>query len=279
MKHIEGEFDGVDEIKLYYQGWIPDIEPKAVILGLHGFASHSGRLINVVNALVPLGYAIFANDHRGHGKSGGKTNFAENMNQYVEDKRIFYGIIKEKYPNLPIFMLGHSMGAGITFYFAKKYANLLKGIIISGAGIKYGGDGISGAVKTLAKTLSKIAPKLSVDTNLDPHLLSHDTDVVKAYMKDPLVHYKKTTPRQAHVMFSSFEKLPSIVREIDCPMLVQKGLADATVTGYNELKSAFKSENVTFKEYDGLYHEVYNELEEDRKRVLKDLSDWLETHI
>ena len=279
MKHFEGEFIGVDNINLYYQAWIPDNEPKAVIILLHGFASHSGRLINVVKALVPLDYAIFANDHRGHGKSGGKTNFVKSMDQYVEDERIFYDVVKEKYPNLPIFMLGHSMGGGITFNFAKKYENLLKGIIISGSGTKYGGDDIPEKVKSLAKKMSKVTPKLSVSTGLDPNLLSHDDEVVRAYREDPLVHYKKTTVGQANAMFESFNKLPNIVGDIHCPILIQKGLADATVTGYDELKIALKSENVTIQEYEGLYHEIYNELEEDRKNVLKDLSDWLSNHL
>ena len=279
MKHIEGEFNGVDDIKLFYQAWLPDKEPKTIIILAHGFASHSGRLINVANALFPLGYAIFANDHRGHGKSGGRTNFTKGMDQYVEDERIFYDLVKEKYPNLPIFMLGHSMGGGITFYFAKKYENLLKGIIISGAGTKYGGDGIPGIEKTLAKVMSKIAPKFSANTDLDPNLLSHDAEIVKAYKEDPLVHYKKTTAGQANAMFASFKKLPNIVGDINIPILVQKGLADATVTGYNELKAALKSENITIHEYNGLYHEIYNELEEDRTKILKDLSDWLSNHV
>lgn len=77
MKHIEGEFKAVDEIKLYYQAWLPENDPKAIILSTHGFASHSGRFINVVNALVPLSYAIFANDHQGHGKSEGKLRLVK----------------------------------------------------------------------------------------------------------------------------------------------------------------------------------------------------------
>jgi len=279
MRHFEGEFIGVDNTNLYYQAWIPDNEPKAVIILLHGFASHSGRLINVVNALVPLNYIIFANDHRGHGKSGGKTNFVKSIDQYVEDERIFYDVVKEKSPNLPIFMLGHSMGAGITFYFAQKYENLLKGIIISGVGTKYGGDDISEKIKSLAKKISKFAPKFSVNTGLNPNLLSHDTEVVRAYKEDPLVHYKKTTVGQANAMFESFNKLPNIVGDIHCPILIQKGLADATVTGYDEMKIALKSENITIQEYEGLYHEIYNESEKDRQHVLKDLSNWLSSHL
>ncbi|MFX1525766.1 MAG: alpha/beta hydrolase [Promethearchaeota archaeon] len=280
METIEGNFKGVEETKLYFQAWIPEKDPKAIIIYAHGFASHSGRAVNIVNALVPLGYIIYANDQRGHGKSEGKTNYVRNMDQYVEDEKLFYNLVKEKYPKLPIFMLGHSMGSAITVYFAKKYGSLLRGIILSGIGTKYGGDELTKLVKSVAKVMSKIAPKFSATTGLDPTLLSHDPEVVKTYIEDPLVGYKKTTVRQAHSMFDSFEKLPNILVDIRIPILIQKGLADATVTGFQELKSfLIKSKNVTFQEYEGLYHEIYNELEQDRVRVLGDLNEWIEKQL
>jgi alpha-beta hydrolase superfamily lysophospholipase len=280
MENIEGNYTGVEETRLYFQSWIPEKDPKALIIYAHGFASHSDRAINIVNALVPLGYVIYANDHRGHGKSEGIVNYVRNMDQYVEDERLFYDLVKEKYPNLPIFMLGHSMGSAITGYFAKKYGSLLQGIILSGTGRKYGGDELSKLVKSAAKIMSKIVPKFSATTGLDPTLLSRDAEVVKAYIEDPLVRYQKTTVRQAHSMFDSFKKLPDILVDIKMPILVQKGLADATVTGYQEFKSyLLKNTNITFQEYEGLYHEIYNELEPDRIKVLEDLSEWVEKQL
>ena len=279
MNHIEGEFEGLNDTMLYYQAWLPENDPKAIIIGVHGFASHSGRLINVVNALIPLDFGFYANDHRGHGKSGGKQNFVKDMDEYVEDERNFYEVVKKKHSNLPIFMLGHSMGSAITFYFAQKYSRDLKGIIVSGSGIKYGGDKVPKIKKKLGKGMSKVAPKFSASTGLDPNLISRDPEVVKAYINDPLVHYKKTTIRQASSMFESFENLPDIIGDIKCPILVQKGLADEMITGYEELKSSLNPNDVTFREYEGLYHEIYNELNKDREKVLGDLSDWLVNHL
>ncbi|KKM19517.1 hypothetical protein LCGC14_1654860 [marine sediment metagenome] len=279
MNHIEGEFEGVNGLKLFYQAWLPENEPKAIIIALHGFASYSGRLINLANALVPLDFGFYANDHRGHGKSGGKQNFVKNMDEYVEDERNFYEIVKKKHTNLPIFMLGQSMGSAITFYFAQKYSQDLKGIIVSGSGTKYGGDKVPKIKKKLAKVMSKVAPKFSASTGLDPNLLSRDPEAVKAYINDPLVHYKKTTAGQANSMIESFENLPNIMGDIKCPILVQKGLADETVTGYEELKSALNLNEVAFREYEGLYHEIYNEIKKDREKVLSDLSDWLISHL
>ena len=120
MKYIESEYEGIGGLKIYYQCWTPD-KPKAVLHVVHGFAEHSGRYMNVVNELVPLDYGIYANDHRGHGRSSGVRNFVETFDEYIEDEKILYNIISKDQPKIPIFMLGHSMGSLIALYFTKKY--------------------------------------------------------------------------------------------------------------------------------------------------------------
>ena len=92
-----------------------------------------------------------------------------------------YDLIKEKHPNLPIFVLGHSMGSGIAICFTQKYENLLKALILSGTGTSVGEE-VSGFLKFMAKFMSKIAPKLKIKTHLDPKSLSHDPEVIKAYI-------------------------------------------------------------------------------------------------
>ena len=59
MKHTEGNFTGVRNAKIYYQGWLPDGEPKAVLLIVHGLGEHSGRYMNIVKHFNPLGYAVY----------------------------------------------------------------------------------------------------------------------------------------------------------------------------------------------------------------------------
>ncbi|MFX1337204.1 MAG: alpha/beta hydrolase [Promethearchaeota archaeon] len=277
MNHIEGEYEGIDGTKLYYQAWIPET-PKAVVQVIHGFAEHSGRYKNVVNQLVPNGYLIYAHDLRGHGKSEGDENFVESMDQYVEDEKKFYDMIKQKHSNLKIFMLGHSMGSGIAMYFTKKYGNLLAGLILSGTAKYFGGE--AGKVKKIfAKKMSKTFPKLRASSGVDPQLLSHDIEEVEAYKNDPLVHYKKITARLGWEMIKSFEEATEIVGDFKLPVLIQRGSEDNVMTGTDELKDAFRTNDLTYKVYDGLYHEIYNELEKDRAKVLKDLNDWLDKHL
>ena len=77
MKHEDGFFKGVRRAKIYYQCWLPDGDPRAVILVAHGLAEHSGRYMNVVNHFVSLGYAVYSLDHLGHGRSEGRRVYVK----------------------------------------------------------------------------------------------------------------------------------------------------------------------------------------------------------
>ncbi|MHA1894307.1 MAG: lysophospholipase [Candidatus Helarchaeota archaeon] len=277
MKSMEGDFNGVQGLKLYYQCWLPDTEPKAVIQVVHGYAEYVGRYMNVVNELVPRGYAIYGDDHRGHGKSEGERGYVDSFNQYVEDEKIFFDIIKEKHPNLPIFMLGHSMGSFIAMHFVKKYENELKGLILSGTGTRPGGS-TNAFIRAMAKLMSKIAPHKRFATGLGTNFVSRDPEVVKAYETDPLVYYDITARLGAELM-TYFSNIKKFVGNLKLPILIQCGSADVAVQGRDELINLLTMDDKTIKIYDGLYHEVYNELEEDRKIVLKDLGDWLDKHV
>lgn len=277
MKHEESSFIGTKDYKIYFQKWIPD-NPKAVVQIVHGFAEHSGRYMNVVNTLIPEGYAIFANDHRGHGKSDGQRNYVDNFEQFVEDEKILLGIIKKEHPNLPIFMLGHSMGSMIAIYFTKQYESELKGLILSGVGTDIGGD-VGGFIRFVGKLISKIAPTLPVAVGDLSQYLSHDPQVVEAYNNDPYVYAKKTTARLGAELLRVFPSIKEFVGDFKLPLLIQVGSEDKLALNNTDAISYFKMEDKTARVYKDLYHEVYNELEKDRTIVLNDLKDWLNKHI
>ena len=278
MDHIEGEFKGEKDLKIFYQAWIPE-KSKAVVQVVHGFAEHSGRYMNVVNQLTPLGYVIYANDHRGHGKSDGKRNYVDYFDQYIEDEKKLYDLIKNKHHNLPIFMLGHSMGSMIALVFTKKYEPLLRGLILSGTGTG-AGESISKTLKVIVKVLAKITPKKFINPGLEADKLSHDSEVVQAYENDPLVNADKITIRLGWELMNNFEKFDSITDNLKLPLLVQCGAEDSLIKGSEEvLRNAFNMEDRSILIYDGLYHEVYNEIKEESEKVLNDLSNWLDKHI
>jgi len=175
-------------------------------------------------------------------------------------------------------MLGHSLGSFIAIYFIKKYEHFLKGLILSGMGTGPGKE-TSRFLKLLAKAFSKIAPKMKFNPRIDIKFLSHDPIVVKNYEDDPLVYANKITARLSYEMLKNFTNLKKFIGNFKISVLVQCGSEDKLIKGSEKLNILFKMPDKTIKIYEGLYHEVYNEKEEDRKKLLKDLRDWLNNHV
>ena len=101
---------GVRKAGLYYQGWLPEGELKAVLLVVHGLAEHSGRYMNLVNRFVPQGYAVYGIDHLGHGRSEGRRLFLERFADYTEPLKTYSDMVRCWQPDRPVFLVGHSMG-------------------------------------------------------------------------------------------------------------------------------------------------------------------------
>ena len=274
MQHSEASFQSADGLKLYYQTWRPDKTPKAVVQIITGFGEHSGRYLNVVNELIPRGYIIYANDHRGHGKSEGVQLYVKKFEEFVEDQKIFFDLISQKEPNLPHFIMGHSMGSTIGELFAVTYPEKIKGLVLSGTATQVGS--VRGFMKAVASFLALLAPKMRISMDLAPQL-SHDPEVVNAYREDPLV-FKKPTVKIGVAFANAVAKARKLLGQIKLPTLVQAGSEDKAMLGSEKFKDLLTMEDKTVKIYDGLYHEVYNELEKDKKIVLKDLGDWLDRH-
>jgi len=114
MKHQEGFFKGVRDAKIYYQSWLPERDPKAVLLIVYGLAEHSGRYMNVVNHFVVPGYAAYGIDHLGHGKSEGARVYVKRFDDYVNTLKVYFDMIHRWQPDKPIFLVGHSMGGLIS---------------------------------------------------------------------------------------------------------------------------------------------------------------------
>src|SRR3989338_2702184 len=111
-------FNAGDGLKLYEQAWLPDKEEKAAVVVVHGYAEHSGRYGRVAGYLNQAGYAVYAFDLRGHGRSEGRRAYAESFDEYLDDVGIFLGRVKSEEAKKPVFLLGHSLGGTIAALFA-----------------------------------------------------------------------------------------------------------------------------------------------------------------
>lgn len=276
MKHQEGFFTGVRETKIYYQSWLPEGESRAVLLIVHGLAEHSGRYINVVNHMVPSGYAVYGIDHIGHGKSGGKKLYVERFQDYTKTLKNYFDMIREWQPQKPIFMIGHSMGGLISAAYLLEHQDELSGVILSAPSIKVP-DNITQATIFAGKILSLIIPKAGL-LQLDAEGVSRDPAVVDAYVNDPLVYTGKATARLGAEMLKSMQCITKQATKIKLPIMFVQGSDDKLVDpgGAQLLYDLVSSKDKTIKIYNGFYHEVFNEPE--HKQVLDDVETWLEAH-
>jgi alpha-beta hydrolase superfamily lysophospholipase len=273
--HREGTFTGVGGLSIFWQAWLPPDPCRGVVVIAHGAGEHSGRYLHVADRLVREGYAVYALDHRGHGRSAGPRALVDRMDNLVADLDTLVVQAAQEHPDLPVFLLGHSMGGTVSLCYALRHQDRLDALALSGplAAI----DEPSPVVKIVAKTLSALAPRLPA-IGVDPSLVSRDPAVVKAYEDDPLVHHRKLPVRTAAELAAAVESFPARVPEITVPTLILYGDADqiCLTEGSIMLGRRIGATDRTIKSYPGLYHEILNEPEQDQ--VMDDLCAWLGSH-
>ena len=277
MKHQEGVFMGVRNTGLYYQGWLPEGEVRAVLLIVHGLAEHSGRYMNLVNRFVPLGYAVYGIDHVGHGRSEGRRLFVDRFVDYTEPLKTYFDMVRCWQPDRPVFLVGHSMGGLIGALYLMAHQEELAGAVLSGPAVKAPGD-IPKAVIMIGRVLSTLFPRLGL-VPLEAEGVSRDPAVVEAYVADPLVYRGKMTARLGAEMLGAMERVSAEANRIHLPLLILQGGADRLVdpSGAQMLYEKVASADKKLIIYEGFYHEVFNEPEHDR--VLSDVEQWLEGHL
>ena len=277
MKHQEGFFRGVREANIYYQGWLPEGEPKAILLVVHGLAEHSGRYGNIVNHFVPLGYAVYGIDHFGHGKSDGTRVYVKRFDDYTNTLKVYFDKVRGSQPDKPIFLVGHSMGGLIGAVYLLDHQAELAGAVLSGPAVKIP-EYVTPFILFMGKMLSALVPKYGL-LPLDANGVSRDPAVVQAYVNDPLVYRGKMTARLAAEMLKAMLTVSAQAARITLPIMIVQGSADRLVNpaGARMLYDGVSSVDKQIKIYEGLYHEVFNEPEHDK--VLRDVEIWLESNL
>jgi alpha-beta hydrolase superfamily lysophospholipase len=274
IKHETFDLAGLGGVNIFGQGWRPEGDPRAVLLIAHGLAEHSGRYQHVAEYFVGLGYAVYALDHRGHGRSGGVRADVVRFEDYLADLKTFLDVVKGREPGRRVFLIGHSMGGGIATLFAARYGADFDGLITSGASVKVEGN-VSPLLVGLAKIIALLAPRLPA-VPLEVEAVSRDPEVVARYRSDPLNYLGKVRARTGVQLLRAAGLIAAELPHITLPVLVLHGTADRLTdpAGSQMLYDGVSSTDKTLKFYDGLYHEVFNEPE--REQVLADVAAWLE---
>ncbi|MBU1048701.1 lysophospholipase [Candidatus Bipolaricaulota bacterium] len=277
MRHQEGSFQSADGTRIYHQTWLPDGNPKAVVILSHGLAEHSSRYTNVAEHLISHDYSVCGLDHIGHGKSTGTRVFVRRFSDYTDVFAAYVHHVRNTFPGLPLFLYAHSVGALIATLYLLDLDVDLSGVVFSGPCVKVPSN-VSSMTVFLAKALSRIAPKLGLSA-VDASGISRDPKEVQAYIDDPLVYNGKTTARLACELLKAMARVPLEAGSIMLPAFIVHGGEDRIVDpeGAQMLHAALGSKDKTLTIYDGLYHEIHNEPE--HPQVLADISAWLDAHL
>ena len=274
MRHSEGTFTAADGLTIFHQAWQPDGDPTATILLFHGLGEHSGRYAHVAAALVDRGFAVHALDLRGHGRSEGKRVFVKTYGELQRDLLQFRQLVEQEHPGLPLVVLGHSMGGNLATGHVLDHQAGVRALVLSGAALQTSDD-VSPALRKVAGVLAKVAPGLRPQ-GLDAAAISRDPAVVAAYRSDPLVFTGKISAGLAGALFWSMDAFRPRYAELRLPLLIMHGTDDALVpvAASHMLEAAAVNADVTSHYYPGLFHEIFNEPEQ--QQVIADLVAWLD---
>lgn len=269
---VDGQIEAVGGLSLYYHGWEAE-DARAAILLVHGLAEHGGRYADLGRRMASYGLSVYALDLRGHGLSDGRRGHVERFELLLQDVDRFRREIEGITDDVPMFILGHSMGGLIAARYIEEYEPRFRGAIITSPWLATG-MGIPQWKIVAAGALNKVMPALPLDAGINEEFLSHDPVVVARYRDDPLVH-GKITPR----LFAEASMAMGLVMQrserIRIPILFLLAGDDRIVdTKKSEaFARSLKISDVTIRVLPDYYHEVLNDY--DRNIALHAIRDWV----
>jgi acylglycerol lipase len=281
-RHEQGHREIAPGRSGYWQAWAPQDPARAVVVIVHGLHEHSGRYAHVGARLAAAGFAAYAADHCGHGRSDGRRANIERMALLVADLSAFVQFAHQRHPHLPIFMVGHSLGGLIALHYATEprateSGSLLAGLVLSGPAVQASAG--SALQRRLAGVLSALVPNLGVVAVGADQKISRDPEMVRAYLADPLVYRGKLKARTGAEILATMQSLPARLPRLSLPLLLLHGTEDQICppAGSAMVHDTASSPDKTLCQYPGLYHEVFNEPE--REAILTQLLCWLTQHL
>lgn len=309
MKLTNFTFKGGEDLEIYVYKWEPkeNVNIKGVLQIAHGMAETAARYERFANYLTNKGFIVYINDHRGHGKTAkelenvGYLAEKDGFKWLVEDMHTLTEIIKKENPNLPVFLLGHSMGSFLTQRYIMLYGKELSGAILSGSNGKQGlmlKLGLMMAKREIKKNGRRAKSQKLNDmsfksynnsfkpTRTDFDWLSRDEKEVDKYIDDPFCGSVFTAGFYYDFLtglmeIENKENLKLVPKEL--PIYIFSGEKDPVGNngkGVKKLSDTYKAlgvSDLTFKLYKAGRHEMLNET--NRDEVMNDVASWLTSHI
>ena len=270
VKHEEIHARSHDNLKLFIQRWTPDSAPvRAEVVLIHGYAEHSGRYREFAHALAEQGIQTLAVDLRGHGHSEGIRGHCDAFEHFLHDVEM---TLEHAADGVPRFILGHSHGGLVTLDFVVKNTPDISGVILSNPFL-----GLAMPVpapKLFAGRLAgNFVPTLAIPSGIDASGLTHDTEIVRRYERDPMVF-----PTATAGWFNEVERAQDRVkgyRDFPKPLLYLFSDCDPVASPHDNrnLAERLNGDDKTIHVRRGEKHEILNELA--RHETYEVISQWI----
>lgn len=244
----------------------PHAAPRSVVLLSHGYGEHVGRYGHVADALREAGAVVHGIDHVGHGRSAGDRAVVPDLDSVVEDLYRLHLTVRGEDPDLPVVLVGHSMGGLIALRYAQRHAETLAGLVLSGP--QLGGQELLSQLLALPEI-----PSFPIDASV----LSRDPRVSEEYLADPLVWHGDFQRPTLKAMVRALEAVESGARLTALPVLWLHGTDDqlSPVDGARPVVESIVTGNLEQRQYADAKHEIFNET--NRHEVIADLVQFVET--
>jgi alpha-beta hydrolase superfamily lysophospholipase len=272
MKNEKFSWQGKRPLKIAAQAWMPEGDPKAVVALVHGLGEHMGRYQHVAEAFNRSELALITMDLPGHGQSEGKRGHASFEEVAGEIDHLLEEAAR-RCPGKPVFLYGHSLGGELVLYYLLKCRPQLTGAISTSPGL-IPGTPVPGWKLLLAQMMNRLVPDFTMPNGLDLANLSRDPQVILLYKKDPLVH-DQISARLGWDLLQNGKWIIQNASSLPVPLLLVQGTGDYVVSPQATRQFAQNTPPgvVTFKEWDGYFHETHNEPE--KEQVIQYVLDWI----
>ncbi|TAJ84275.1 alpha/beta hydrolase [Reyranella sp.] len=271
----EETFDSAGGVKIFLRAWLPHAAPRAVVVICHGVNSHGGQYLWSGAELSKAGFATYALDLRGRGKSDGERFYVEDVADYVADVAGTVRIAKQRHPGLPVFLLGHSAGGVTSAVYTLDNQAELAGFICESFAFQVPAPGFALAA---IKGLSHIAPRLPV-LKLKMEDFTRDPQALAALNADPLTAHEVQPAATVAALVRADERLREEFPTIKLPVFILHGTEDkATVpAGSQFFFDTVGSTDKALKLYEGHYHDLLNDT--GKEGVMADIVAWIDKRL
>jgi acylglycerol lipase len=276
IEHRSETFPGARGVELYARSWRAEgASPRAALVVVHGLRDHGDRYAGFAQRMVGAGFAVYAADLRGHGRSAGERVWVDGFDDYVADLATYVERVRQDSPDVPLFLMGHSMGGTIVVRYVETKKPEVAGVVLSAPAL---------GLHEFPLLPAMLVVNGGFPTSHLPLLLlnlktfSRDEKVVAALRADPLIT-QDSPARTGRELAVAIGKAWDDARAMTAPLLVVHGTGDEVTPPWasRDFVAAVPSEDRTFRAYPKLWHDLLHEPE--AESVATDIGEWLAGHV